>query len=77
MLIISDVMMPQMNGIAFARAVKTNPLYRHIPIVLMSAAGQPQTEGLAEHFIPKPFELDHIELLIDRYARNADPSQAR
>ena len=69
--------MPQMNGLAFAKAVKTNPLYQNVPIVLMSAAGQHGTEGLADHFVAKPFELEHIELLIDRYARNAGPSQIR
>lgn len=76
LLIISDVMMPQMNGVAFAKAVKNNPRYRHIPIVLMSAAGPPPSDGVADHFVPKPFELEHIELLIERYAGNNLSSNA-
>ena len=75
-LIISDVMMPRMNGIAFAKAVRSNPRYRNVPIVLMSAAGAPSTDGIADHFVPKPFELEHIELLLERYARNNLSSNA-
>ena len=68
LLIISDVMMPLMNGIAFAKAVKADPRYRHVPIVLMSAAGQTAPAGLADHFVPKPFELEELEMLIAQYA---------
>lgn len=67
LLIISDVMMPQMNGIALAQAVKTHPRFQQVPVVLMSAANRPQTQGIADHFIHKPFDLDHIERLIEQY----------
>jgi CheY-like chemotaxis protein len=67
LLIISDVMMPQMNGIALAQAVKKHPRFQRVPIVLMSAATRPQTDGVADHFIHKPFDLDHIERLIELY----------
>lgn len=67
LLIISDVMMPQMNGIALAQAVKKHPRFQRVPIVLMSAATRPNTEGIADHFIHKPFDLEHIERLIEQY----------
>ena len=67
LLILSDVMMPQMNGVALARAVKTHPRFQGVPIVLMSAATRPNTEGLADHFINKPFDLEHIERLLEQY----------
>ncbi len=70
LLIISDVMMPQMNGIALAQAVKTDPRFQNVPIVLMSAAGRPPQHSNADHFIPKPFDLEHIEVLIEHYADN-------
>jgi CheY-like chemotaxis protein len=70
LLILSDVMMPQMNGVALARAVKTDPRFQSVPIVLMSAATRPNAEGLADHFIHKPFDLDHIERLIEQYDGN-------
>jgi CheY-like chemotaxis protein len=67
LLVLSDVMMPQMNGIALARAIKTHPRFQCVPIVLMSAATRPSTDGLADHFIHKPFDLEHIERLIEQY----------
>jgi CheY-like chemotaxis protein len=70
LLILSDVMMPQMNGVALARAVKTDPRFRCVPIVLMSAATRPNTDGIADHFIHKPFDLEHIERLIEQYNRH-------
>lgn len=67
LLIISDVMMPQMSGIALAQAVKQHPRFQRVPIVLMSAASRPNTAGVADHFIHKPFDLEHIERLIEQY----------
>jgi CheY-like chemotaxis protein len=69
-LIISDVMMPQMNGTSLARALRDDARFAHVPLVLMSAAGRPPQPGLADHFLPKPFELDQIEWLVERYARD-------
>jgi CheY-like chemotaxis protein len=68
LLIISDVMMPQMDGIALARAIKTDPRSCDVPIVLMSAASRPPKDGVADHFIHKPFDLERIEILIEQYA---------
>lgn len=68
LLIISDVMMPQMDGIALAKAIKSDPRWRDVPIVLMSAASRPPADGVADHFIHKPFDLDRIETLIEQYA---------
>lgn len=68
LLVISDVMMPQMDGIALARAIKTDPRSCDVPIVLMSAASRPPENGVADHFIHKPFDLERIEILIEQYA---------
>ncbi len=67
-LIISDVMMPQMNGIALAHHLKQHPRYRHVPLILMSAASRHQPDGLADRFIAKPFELEELERLIQAYS---------
>ena len=67
LLIISDVMMPQMNGIALAQAIKNDPRLCNVPIILMSAAEQPLQPSLAEHFVHKPFDLDQLEVLIKQY----------
>lgn len=66
-LVISDVMMPLMNGIAFGQALKANPQFQHVPLVLMSAGVPPAIEGLADVFVRKPFDIEAIEALLIRY----------
>jgi CheY-like chemotaxis protein len=69
-LIISDVMMPQMNGVELAQQVKKNPQYQKIPIILMSAAGEPKNSLNADHFINKPFNIDDLARLIEHCIGN-------
>ncbi|HEX6289572.1 MAG TPA: response regulator [Herpetosiphonaceae bacterium] len=71
LLVISDVMMPQMNGVALAQAIKTNPRFQRVPVALMSAAIRPPANCIADHFIHKPFDLDRIERLIEQYNGHA------
>jgi len=64
-LIISDIMMPNMNGIKMLDLLKHNSITSHIPIILLSAksAIESQIEGLrygADFYITKPFHTDHI-----------------
>jgi CheY-like chemotaxis protein len=66
-LMISDVMMPRMNGLELIRAIRVDRRYLNMPIILMSAANQSSARNLADQFIPKPFELDELEALIQRF----------
>lgn len=70
MLVISDVMMPHMSGIALAQAIRADPLLHNLPIVLMSAAGRAPQAHLADHFVLKPFDLHHLEQLVEQYAQS-------
>lgn len=70
-LIISDVMMPQMNGVDFVRAIKADPRYRQVPVILMSAAGPPADDDGADYFIHKPFDLDALVELIEQCIADA------
>lgn len=67
--IVSDVMMPKMDGLAFAAAVKADPALAAIPLILLSAKAQSADveAGLsdADDYVTKPF--DPLELL-DRVA---------
>jgi CheY-like chemotaxis protein len=71
-LIISDIMMPRMNGIEMVQRIKAHPQWQTIPVVLMSAAGKPVADHQADIFIHKPFDLDTITDLVERYTAQAD-----
>jgi signal transduction histidine kinase/DNA-binding response OmpR family regulator/ligand-binding sensor domain-containing protein len=68
-IIISDVMMPEINGIQLANQLKNNELTAHIPILFLSAKGSTEhkLEGLAtgaEDYIQKPFNIQEIKYKI-------------
>jgi signal transduction histidine kinase/ligand-binding sensor domain-containing protein/DNA-binding response OmpR family regulator len=72
-LVISDVMMPVMDGNTLCRKLKKHPQTNHIPIILLTAKAQPgdRMEGLqngADAYMVKPFNVDvlrsHIANLI-------------
>ena len=68
-LVISDVMMPDMDGIELCRHIKTSPDTRHIPVVLVTAklSDSSQIQALeygADSYIVKPFTEAHIKAQI-------------
>lgn len=69
-LIISDVMMPEMNGIDFCKYIKHTIKTSHIPVLLLTAktAFTHHKEGLeigADAYITKPFSPDMLGLTVD------------
>ena len=69
-LIVSDLMMPEMNGLEFCQAVRENYLYSHIPFVLLTAKTDLDTkiEGLnfgADSYIEKPFSIHYLNAQIN------------
>ncbi|WP_242155539.1 two-component regulator propeller domain-containing protein [Aestuariivivens sediminis] len=68
-LIVSDVMMPNMDGMTFCHHIKTNLETSHIPIILLTAKTDKQSkykgiETGADDYIPKPFEMEYLVLRI-------------
>ena len=62
-LIVSDVMMPVMDGLSFCRKIKDNAMTSHIPVILLTARSteSQQVEGLgcgADAYMTKPFSAN-------------------
>ena len=74
-LIVTDINMPDINGLELISFVKRNPAYRSIPLVIISTEGsaRDREKGLelgADAYLVKPFEpqtlLDTVRDLLDR-----------
>ncbi len=68
-LVVSDIMMPRMNGIELAHKLKTDPRTAHIPVVLLTAMAseEMQLEGFqtgVQDYITKPFTFEILEARI-------------
>ena len=76
-LIVSDVMMPRLDGFALLRAVRADPQLRPIPIILLSArAGEEaRIEGLdrgADDYLVKPFNARELLVRAGTLIRSAE-----
>ena len=74
-LIVSDVMMPVMNGLEFCQQVKRDVISSHIPVILLTARAlsQHQIEGYqsgADAYITKPFSQELLLVRIDNLLRS-------
>ncbi len=76
-IIISDVMMPHLNGIELCKRLKSNPQTNHIPIILMTAkAGiDNELDGLsagASGYLTKPFKEEKLILMVKNLIHNTN-----
>ena len=74
-IIISDVMMPIMDGLELTQQLKNDPNYQHLPIILLTAKTQDENraEALqlgADSYVTKPFKLSDLELRINNIVEN-------
>lgn len=74
-LVISDVSMPVMDGIAMCKEIKTNLETSHIPIILLTAKSslQSQIDGLevgADAYVAKPFSMDYLKVQANNLIEN-------
>lgn len=74
-LIVSDVMMPVMDGYELTRRLKNDPNTRHLPIILLTAKTQEEDreEALtigADDYVTKPFKMRDLELRINNIIEN-------
>ena len=76
-LIVSDVMMPEMDGITLSKKLKQNINVSHIPVVLLTAKAAPEhrIEGLdtgADAYIAKPFSTELLKTTIAGLIENRE-----
>jgi signal transduction histidine kinase/ligand-binding sensor domain-containing protein/DNA-binding response OmpR family regulator len=69
-LLVSDIMMPEINGLSLCERVKTNPQFSHIPVILLTAMAMASHEidGLragADAYITKPFNIEVLDAQIE------------
>tara|TARA_R110000744_G_scaffold374490_1_gene487324 strand:+ start:30089 stop:34036 length:3948 start_codon:yes stop_codon:yes gene_type:complete len=74
-LVISDVMMPGINGFTLSKKIKTNLETSHIPVILLTSksAISAKMEGLesgADAYIEKPFSIKHLKVHIANLIEN-------
>ncbi len=79
-MIISDILMPEMDGLAFCRTVRENELTRVIPFIFLTGRKEMMKEGLeagADDFILKPFVVDEVVVKIDAIFRRVDQAREK
>lgn len=70
-IVISDIMMPEMNGLELCNRIKTDVSYSHIPVIMLTAKSTEDNiiAGLkdgADDYITKPFNLNILKLRIQK-----------
>jgi DNA-binding response OmpR family regulator len=68
-LIITDVMMPEVDGITLTKQIKQNKHTMHIPLVILSAknTGADTIAGIesgADAYVPKPFDIHYLKAVV-------------
>ncbi|MCD6347890.1 MAG: response regulator, partial [Bacteroidales bacterium] len=76
-LVISDVIMPRLDGLELTSLIKSDINTSHIPVILLTARGEldDRIEGLevgADSYIPKPFNPRHLMIRIEKLLANIE-----
>ena len=74
-LVVSDVIMPEMDGISLLKQIKSNSRISHIPVVLLTSKAEigDRLEGIkhgADAFLAKPFSIEELHLRIENLIAN-------
>ncbi|WP_292466320.1 response regulator [Methanolobus sp.] len=74
--ILLDLMIPEMDGFEVCKHLKLDPMYSHIPIIMLTARGQvtDKVEGIelgADDYVTKPFNLKELKARIKMVLRRS------
>jgi CheY-like chemotaxis protein len=68
-IVITDVMMPNMDGLTLCERLRGDPLTAHLPIIGMSAASHASVALRFTAFLTKPFDVDYLLSCIVHYVQ--------
>ena len=73
--VVSDVMMPEMDGFTMLRMIKTNINISHIPVIMLTSKADVanRLEGLergADSFLAKPFDMEELHMVIENLVQS-------
>ncbi len=71
-LVITDLNMPNMDGFEFIRALRDNPAYRELPVIILSSLGDNVSRETGSRlgvnsYVVKPFSLEKIQYEVAKY----------
>lgn len=80
-LVLSDVMMPEVNGFELCRQIKSDLSSSHIPVILLTALADDRQRNFglstgADDYIQKPFQTNHIKIRIIRHLQEREHFRA-
>ena len=81
-IIVSDVMMPRMNGYELCKSIKEDITISHIPIILLTARDDQQSQlsgykNGADAYLTKPFEIEMLMEIIRNRLKNRESTKKR
>ena len=81
-IVVSDVMMPRMDGFELCKVIKSSIDISHIPVILLTARHDSESTSLgyklgADAYLSKPFELEFLTTLITNQLKNREQIRSR
>lgn len=81
-IVVSDVMMPRMNGYQLCKEIKQNLTFSHVPVILLTARVDLESQMLgyklgADAYLSKPFEMEMLLSVIQNQMRNREYIKSR
>jgi CheY-like chemotaxis protein len=66
-MVISDIMMPNMDGYTLLKEIRRNPRWSRLKVILVSAAPINRTDSYqADAYLSKPYEIELLETLVEQ-----------
>lgn len=81
-IIITDVMMPRLNGLEMCRQIKMNLVTNHIPIIMLTAQTAPENklqgyQGGADAYVEKPFNMEFLKIRIHNLVKAQEKTREK